>query len=172
MDVVERNKLVCNNLGLAHYWANRCSLPFDDALQLSRLGLITAADKWEPTRGKYGVIAGYYCRHNLQWATVLQKREANTISLDTPVTEDGSTLSELTPDEKITSPDQVDSELWTIVNSKITKADQELIKLHFVQGYSLQEIANKHNLSRERISQKLKAIYNKLRKHLQDYVRG
>lgn len=52
-------------------WARPCTDEYDDALQVARLGLVTAARKFDPARGlSFGTLAWWSCRTALWlWRT-------------------------------------------------------------------------------------------------------
>ncbi len=38
----------------------------EDILQAARIGILRAIDKWNPAKGAFSTIAGYWCRHEMQ----------------------------------------------------------------------------------------------------------
>ncbi|MGQ9866282.1 MAG: RNA polymerase sigma factor SigF [Pseudanabaenaceae cyanobacterium] len=66
-----RNRLVHLNLGLvrkeAYHWANQCTEPFEDLLQVGVMGLIRAIERFEPARGHaFSTFAIPYIRGEIQ----------------------------------------------------------------------------------------------------------
>jgi len=66
-----RNRIVELNFGLvrkeAHHWANQCSEPYDDLLQVGCLGLIRAIERFEISKGHaFSSFAVPYIRGEIQ----------------------------------------------------------------------------------------------------------
>ncbi len=66
-----RNRLVHLNLGLArkeaYHWANQCTEPFEDLLQVGVMGLIRAIERFDPARGHaFSTFAIPYIRGEIQ----------------------------------------------------------------------------------------------------------
>ncbi|NJK59061.1 MAG: RNA polymerase sigma factor SigF [Oscillatoriales cyanobacterium SM2_1_8] len=66
-----RNRLVHLNLGLArkeaYHWANQCTEPFEDLLQVGVMGLIRAIERFDPGRGHaFSTFAIPYIRGEIQ----------------------------------------------------------------------------------------------------------
>lgn len=49
----------------------------EDLIQAARIGIIRAIEKWDPERGAFSTVAGFWCRHEMQQVT----RDATPISL-------------------------------------------------------------------------------------------
>jgi RNA polymerase sigma-B factor len=69
--IVERNRL-CNindNLAkeIAHRWRDQCAIPFEDLLQVARLGLIKSVERFDPHNGSaFSSFAVPYIRGEIQ----------------------------------------------------------------------------------------------------------
>ncbi|MFQ3679405.1 MAG: sigma-70 family RNA polymerase sigma factor, partial [Pseudanabaenaceae cyanobacterium] len=66
-----RNRLVHLNIGLArkeaYHWANQCTEPFEDVLQVGVMGLIRAIERFDPARGHaFSTFAIPYIRGEIQ----------------------------------------------------------------------------------------------------------
>ena len=57
-------------------------------------------------------------------------------------------------------------ELWKIITENLTEREQGIIRLYFNESLTLSQIADKYNLSTERIRQLLYKTLNKLKKHM------
>ncbi|NLD98605.1 MAG: hypothetical protein GX640_01915 [Fibrobacter sp.] len=168
MTILERNKLVLDNLQLAKYWAQKSSLNFDDATQICCVALIEATEYWDPDRGDFGVIAGYFCRKNLHFAilgnTIRQPhikkyRTENTFqSLDTPITEDGSTLAEVLPD---TTEDN--SIFWNDLERLLSDKELKVCRM-YSEGYSFSEISHILKIRRLDMYRMKSKIFEKLKR--------
>jgi RNA polymerase sigma-B factor len=95
-----RERIVRINLGLvrkeAHYWASQCQESYEDLLQVGSIGLISAIDKFEMTKGcAFSTFAMPYIRGEIQhylrdkssivrvprrWSELLQKASTVTKS--------------------------------------------------------------------------------------------
>lgn len=78
--VEERNALVLANLGLAYKAAYSCkacfgfvAVPLDDLIQEAILGLIRAAEIYDPAKAKFSTYATYACRRAVQRCLAAQQ---------------------------------------------------------------------------------------------------
>lgn len=64
LSVKDRNELVMKNKGLVYYFARKFYMhsTFEDRVQEAYLGLLRAADMYEPSRGPFGRYAGFWIR--------------------------------------------------------------------------------------------------------------
>jgi RNA polymerase primary sigma factor len=76
VSIEERNRLVVEHIGLAHdyapHWLGVSSLDLDDLLQEARIGLMRAAELWEPSRGAFSTYA--YVRMRQAIARAIDER--------------------------------------------------------------------------------------------------
>ncbi len=85
-------QLITDNQGLVHWQARRyawCGIPYEDLVQEGNLGLIRAAERFDPERGaKFSTYATWWVRQRIQRAAEKAERH---VSLDEPVGEEGGT---------------------------------------------------------------------------------
>lgn len=128
-----RNALVMANYGLIHLVAQayrRAGIRYEDLMQEGAMGLLRAAETFDPDRGvRFGTYAVYWIRSKVQRFIEHQRRETNpfmagvdsvagddgrrhiprtrTVSLETPVDMDGErSLSDLVSDPDDVSPER------------------------------------------------------------------
>lgn len=128
-----RNQLVMANYGLIHLVAQayrRAGIRYEDLVQEGAMGLLRAAETFDPARGvRFGTYAVYWIRSKVQRFIERERRETNpfmagvdsmmgedgkrhiprtrTTSLDTPLDRDGErSLGELVSNPEDVSPEQ------------------------------------------------------------------
>jgi DNA-directed RNA polymerase specialized sigma24 family protein len=78
-----RNKLVMANYGLIHMVAGayrRAGVRYEDLVQEGAMGLMRAAETFDPTRGvRFGTYAVYWIRSKVQRFIEAQRRESNPL---------------------------------------------------------------------------------------------
>lgn len=104
-------KLYMDNRGLIgmwirHYtflWKDNPVCDADDLMQAGFLGLVAAAQTFDPDAGSWSGWASYHIRTAILDTLGMRRKHARTVSLDTPLGDnpDGDTLSDLIPDESI-----------------------------------------------------------------------
>lgn len=170
MTLTERNNLVKQNTGLAYYWSRRFPA-VEDGLQIASLALIEAAEKHNPERGNFGVLAAYYCRRDLGYASLdriirqpynKKKRICYQVtSLNEPIKEDGALLEELIPDENSKN-DAEDNLFWHEISKFLTKTEYQIC-LKFANGFSLQDIALELNINFNQVRHLKRQAFEKVR---------
>lgn len=172
-----RRGLIENNLGLAAWMASRFAYPsldFDDLRQAALLGLMKAAEKFDPRRGvAFSTLAWWWMRSAIQ-QEVMGTRTTIRVPAHRPVG-DGpravslgtvvgdSTLGSLLVDGNSESP--VEGAERSLLSERVRDAletlrprDAEVVELRFgINGarrpHSLAEIARRFGVTRERVRQ-------------------
>ncbi len=167
----KRNALAEANLPLAHWWAARRAgdarrLDDDDARQVASLGLLRAAELYDPASGyKFTTYAGYWIRQFLmragRYAPVVRckakkGRPPTCFRLDPdrhdPVAPEGPCPSEV---------DEVCDAL-RFLGPRL----RHVIELRFLEGWTLEEIGQELGVTRERVRQLERQALDKLRRAL------
>ena len=77
MNMSERNQLVEENMGLVHKTAKQfrdTDMPYEDLIQEGNIGLIRAAEKFDPNRGiKFSTYAVWWIRQFMSRASIADK---------------------------------------------------------------------------------------------------
>lgn len=205
-DIDARNELVERNLALVHYFARRyhnSGAAYEDIVSSGTLGLIRAADKFDPSKGvRFSSYASWWIRQfirkgdfankesvklplhkrssyekyfrvhrklsfDLQRDPTLQecadamntphhvlKRLLDTIphvhSLTTDETSEGDT------DIPVCRLDQLNASIDVnrlLQNCRLTNRERVIIQERFFNGHTLEVVAEKINLTRERVRQ-------------------
>ncbi|MEW5855068.1 MAG: sigma-70 family RNA polymerase sigma factor [Myxococcota bacterium] len=143
-----RNKLVMANYGLIHMVAQayrRAGIRYEDLVQEGAMGLLRAAETFDPERGvRFGTYAVYWIRSKVQRYIEHQRRETNpfmagvasvegedgrrhiprtrTMSLETPLDAEG----ERTLSETVSNPDEVTPERRAIEGQEEDRVVREV----------------------------------------------
>jgi RNA polymerase sigma factor (sigma-70 family) len=182
----EVNRLVNKNRKLVDYMVNRYLKRFyvgtmerDDLVSWGMVGLVNAARAWDPTRSEFSTLA---CRAiermiirgvNREWRP---EREQATVSLDTLISgghgEGGEDrfLDQVPADENVER-EMLAAERVVAVQGALDTLPEEqrqLIKRHYFDGDSVQDIARDLGLTRQGVYSREKAIFRALRERLGD----
>lgn len=165
-----KEKLFNDNINLAYYVARKINIPNmldEDKFQISMLALWKACETYDPNRNlKFSTYASVCIKNELLMTK--RKRSVDTISLDTPLKtgEDLCLEDTIASDVDVTSSVQDDIMLVEINKLKkkhLTKIEQQVIDLYYMQDKTQVEISEILGISQAQISRyKTKAI-NKLR---------
>jgi RNA polymerase sigma factor (sigma-70 family) len=165
----ERNALVVENLRLVPWallqyrprlsWAARALGGWRDAIQVGRLGLIRAAELWEPSRGAFSTYAVHWVRGKVRKAARRAWREGALLAGGIPH-----------PGPPATGPcDAPDGEALTGALRTLTGREREVVRLRFGLTpdrvpHTLEEVARVFNVTDTRVSQIEKDALRKLRR--------
>ena len=143
-----RNQLVLANYGLIHMVAQayrRAGIRYEDLVQEGAMGLLRAAETFDPDRGvRFGTYAVYWIRSKVQRFIEHQRRETNpfmagaqsvegadgrrhiprtrAISLEQPLDADG----ERNLSDTVSDPDGVTPENWAMVEQAESRVAREV----------------------------------------------
>lgn len=179
-DLIElRKALVEANQGLVISIVKKYAngyVPIEDLIQEGNLGLIVAAERFDPERGwQFSTYAVWWIRDYVGRATRDVTMNGGQLqSLDLPVGEDGdSTLVDFIPDENAVSPCELaeENELKELVTEMVSclkPRERRVIELRFglngTHEHSLEETGETLGISKERVRQiEVKAL-GRLRK--------
>lgn len=145
--------LFANICATKNRWLNK-----EDLVQEGVFGLIRAIEKYDPERGAFSTYASYWIRQNLQNYYRRQSKQTQKQILDWDKIPDKSEDSDYAYD---------DLKILQETLSELPERSIDVLHLRHL-GYSLQKIASKYGLSKERIRQieikalhKLKKVYHK-----------
>lgn len=142
----DRDLLVNENIGLAYSFAKNCQnrgLPLEDLRQEALLGLLEAAEHFEPERGlKFGTYAGYWIKKRLL-AALEQENKAvrNTEPLGERDLADHKQQVDARIESSITFP------------SAMPDLERGVLQLSLNEGLALKEVASRLGISVERVKQ-------------------
>jgi len=164
-DKATRDALVEENIGLVHKWARRYyryaqSLPtvsYEDIFLEGVYGLIKAIDKYKPQKGSFSTYATIWIKQSIR--RFIQKERAQLKGRGyLPVQEEEDeqmTLEDMPAEEEFPSPD-MESLSRKIDYAPIPQRSKDILRMYFLEGYSLREIGEKIGLSKERVRQLIK----------------
>ena len=81
----EKERLVLDNLRLAEYMAQKyksTGIDFDELTSISYMGLVKAANSYQPERGKFSTLACQIIYRDIMYCIRKRKRSIHCISLD------------------------------------------------------------------------------------------
>lgn len=162
----EAEKLVTDNLKLAYYTANKYYLKynveFDDAVSISYIGLIKAAEHFDASRKvKFSTYAIKCILTEFRKELRKQSRRVDTISLNTLISDNSDlTFADLFPDEDNHYLNIEYDEILQKCLSKLTDREKEIV-IDYLHNSGLKQVdlAEKFGISRQRVS----IIINKFR---------
>ncbi|RDJ35235.1 MAG: sigma-70 family RNA polymerase sigma factor [Crenarchaeota archaeon] len=161
MTIIERNELIENYLPLALKLAfhKKKQVPprvdIEDLKSAAFFGLVDAANKYNEIVGSFGAYAKRRILGEIQ-DFIRNSYKKSMASIDQP-DENGLMLSEsLIQKSYVAWNDEEYPEL--------TDLDKNIIKMYYVDGFSMKEIGKIIGVSESRVSQLLKGTRNKLKK--------
>ena len=162
----EAEKLVVDNLKIAYYTANKYYLKynveFDDAVSISYIGLIKAAEHFDASRKvKFSTYAIKCILTEFRKELRKQSRRVDTISLNTLISDNSDlTFADLFPDEDNHYLNIEYDEILQNCLSKLTDREKEIV-IDYLHNSGLKQVdlAEKFGISRQRVS----IIINKFR---------
>lgn len=176
MDRVEQ--LVTENMRLCHHFAEKASFDREQIFSIAMEGLLVAAETFDPLRGvPFGTYAGYRIKWKICAWIVRQKRqkrwnEESPIQLDSDYFDSGKPVYEMVPDNQSVIPGQEmqsndDRKNIDELMCQLPKREQTIINMRFgLDGndpMTLERIAKKFRVSKERIRQLESVALKKLR---------
>lgn len=177
-------KLVVENLNLVpfvfnkYYQQFRRSPDYEDILSLGYIGLIKAAEKFNPSKNnRFSTWAAYHIRSEINTYFKKRKalkREAKVISLDEEVNDKDKERGHYLRERKATNHEAIsapDYRLNNIENKLIAEEllltlderERTIIYMYFWLGLSDSQIGKHFKLTRKRISQIINTSLKKLR---------
>jgi|YelNatPaOPRAMG01_1025707.scaffolds.fasta_scaffold18124_3 RNA polymerase sporulation-specific sigma factor len=165
-DKATRDALVEENIGLVHKWARRYyryaqSIPtvsYEDIFLEGVYGLIKAIDKYKPQKGSFSTYATIWIKQSIR--RFLQKEKAQLKGRGyLPVQEDEEeqmTLEDMPAEEEELPSSDLESLRRKIEYAPIPQRSKDILRMYFLEGYSLREIGEKIGLSKERVRQLIK----------------
>lgn len=160
----ETEQLFHENIKLAHYLLHvyyPASSQDEDLHQEALLGLWNACVTYDESRSKFSTYAGRCVLNQIRMELRRRARQPDTVSLNSPVAEDGLTLEELLEDP---CPDT--DEDWFALKlffEGLSETQRQIIQ-HRAEGLTQRQIAQKFGRSQtwvNRILKRLQEIYLK-----------
>lgn len=171
----EQEKLVIENMKLAHFAANKYYLKFgfeqEEAISLAFLGLVKAASIFDETKKvKFSTLA-MRCMYNT-FLQDLRKRskQVDTVSFDSLVSEDSEiTYADLFPDKNDSYAGIENREMIESCLRELTGREQEVVLAYLADPTQRQvQLSKTFGISRQRIS----IIINKFKDICRNYLQN
>jgi RNA polymerase sigma factor (sigma-70 family) len=149
-----------------HKWARRYyryaqSIPtvsYEDIFLEGVYGLIKAIDKYKPQKGSFSTYATIWIKQSIR--RFLQKEKAQLKGRGyLPVQEDEEeqmTLEDMPAEEEELPSSDLENLKRKIEYAPIPQRSKDILRMYFLEGYSLREIGEKIGLSKERVRQLIK----------------
>lgn len=140
------------NKGLIWFFAQRytpnANADRDDLVQAGFFGLIDAAETYQEECGSWATWAGLHIRREMRKALGLHgKRQVETVSLDTPLEEDGDTLGDIIEDKSAVALDaallrkEMLESVQKAVNGISAELPRKAIKMVYFDGMTRRQAA-------------------------------
>lgn len=166
---MKNEELVLNNMGLVghiakKYLNTRCE--YDDLVQEGTVGLIVAAEKFDPERNcRFSALAGVCIENSIRRYVRSQKKHRRCVlSLDQKVCEDGSRLEELVGTQEDGFEDVWKRDLLVRTVRALAPREREIIQAYYFDGTEQKELAGRYGFSQPDMSRRLKKILAKMRR--------
>lgn len=170
----EQNEIAEKNIRLlfkcVKSFAAHSTLPCDveDLIGIAYPGYARAIKNYDPKKGALSTLVYKSVRFEILKYMKRQqdKKEPDTVSLDEPIAEDGSTLAELIPSPNLTDETALKNlshedilEYFSVLSEK----ERRVMTLTYLDHLLLKEIGDQTGTSRQRILQILKRASRKIR---------
>lgn len=166
----EKEQLVINNIGLAHYIARKyfnSLVEKEDLVSLAHIGLVKAALHFEPDKGfQFASFAGKVITNEILCFMRREKkqRNLNTISIETLIfPEESITIEDVIPDKKDYF-EPIETKMMIQENMKLlTTIERKVLEYRTLNpDVSQREMGRELNLSQSYISRIMKCIRAKM----------
>ncbi len=166
---MKNEELVVNNLPLAGHIAKRyrnTGYEYDDLVQEGMIGLMEAAEKFDPERGcRFSALAGVCIENSIRMYLRSQRKHGHcTLSLDQEVCEGGGRLEELVGFREDGLEDIWKRDLLARAIRTLAPEERELVRMHYFDGLTQAEIARQCGIGQPMIHKRLKKILAKMRR--------
>lgn len=168
--IEEKERLVLDNLRLAGYMAQKyksTGIDFDELISISYMGLVKAANSYQPERGKFSSLACQTIYRDIMYCIRKRKHSIHCISLDSErCNRDGDfySLQESlgTEDPDIQRLDNTG--LYDDMMSCLNRKERQAIELVVVHGEKQRTAAEQMGVSQEYVSRLRSKGIEKMRK--------
>ena len=178
-DKAVRKKLIEHNLRLVPLLVKKynsvCNTT-DDLVSIGTIGLIRAVDTFDPESGnRFSTYAGRCITTTVLTELRKEKRYRRCVSLNTVMyeSEDGSqldleTMMHTGPDEVSKTVEyEAEKALLMRMIAELPEKQRQVIQMHFFQGFTQQQIANRLGLSQSYVSRFEKRTLADLKAHIE-----
>lgn len=154
----EKERLIVDNLRLAGYMAQKyksTGIDFDELVSIGYMGLVKAANSYQPERGKFSTLACQTIYRDIMQCIRKRKRSIHCLSLDSEhINRDGDSYSLL---ESIGAEDpdiqRLDNTgLYEDMMHSLNRKERIAIELVVVYGEKQRTAAEKMGVSQEYVS--------------------
>lgn len=164
-DKEARTKLIEHNLCLVPFLVKKYKSAYhtiDELISIGTFGLIRAVDTFDPESGnKFSTYAGRCITNAVLMELRKEKRYRRSISLNTVLYQSGEGGSRLELEMTLrTEPDEVskaveyeaEKTLLMKTIAALPEKQRQVIQMHFLQGFTQQQVANRLGLSQSYVS--------------------
>lgn len=166
---MKNEELVLDNMPLAGHIAKKylsTGYEYDDLMQEGAIGLIIAAEKFDPERGcRFSVWAGTCIENSIRMYLRREKKHKRCVmSLDQEACEDGSRLEGLIGFQADGFEDILEQDLLRRAVGVLTPEEQKLVRMYYFDGIPQKELARRYGTRQSMVSKRLKRILAKMRR--------
>lgn len=173
---MKNEELVLNNMGLVGHIAKKylnTGYEYDDLVQEGTIGLIIAAEKFDPERGcQFSVWAGTCIENSIRMYLRREKKhKCCVMSLDQEICEDGRRLEEVIGIQADGFEGIWKQDLLERAAGTIGRKERELVRRYYLDGATQMELAKQYGIRQPRVSRELKRILAKMRRAAEPSLR-
>lgn len=146
------------------YW--NAGYEYDDLVQEGLIGLVKAAEKFNPDRGcRFSAFAGLCIENHIRMYLRREKKhKCCVLSLDQEICEDGSRLEEIIGVQPEAFEDIWKQDLLERAARTLSREEREMVRKYYLDGVSQAELARRYRVGQAQISKRLKRSLAKMRR--------
>lgn len=158
------------NIKLAYFVAARfqnCGIEHEDLVSICFLGLIKAADTYNPEKSKFSSYA-YRVMENEVFQEIrrVKRRKCRTVSLDGEIGEEHDSFYEIVPDPHDCYAEFTASCLYESWMGLLTDMEKSAVRLTLIEGKTRSEAARRMGVSQPYVSRVYKGAAEKMKKKI------
>lgn len=169
VDRMKNEELVLDNMPLVWHIAKKyrnMGHEYDDLVQEGMIGLMKAAEKFDPDRGcRFSAFAGACIENDIRMYLRREKKHRCCVmSLDQKICEDGSRLEEVIGFQADGFECIWKQDLLERAAGTVGRKEWGLVRRYYLDGATQKELAKQYGIRQPQVSKELKRILAKMRR--------